>query len=139
MEGKVETIRASMPKLPARERAASFDEVEKGLPEDIAVLEAIRCLGCNVELCVGCRICAEVCPDACIHINTAETLSGKQYVTSYEVDSATCMFCGLCTEACPTKTLVHTAAYELSVYDKQEMVYRESVPAAKKAGGEKEK
>lgn len=116
-------IRANMPKLHSDERIKSFEEVELGLSEDIAVKEAFRCLGCNVELCVGCRICENFCPDACIKIETEETETGKQYVKSYEIDSSLCMFCGFCQEICPTRTLSHSRLYELSTYDKKDMVY----------------
>lgn len=120
--------RAEMPRLDLSARASSFDEVEKGLTEEMAVAEALRCLGCNVGLCVGCSICAEICPDACISIETARTASGKAYVTAYSIDSYNCMFCGLCQEACPTGTLSHTGEYEHSVYQKSQMVYKMNVP-----------
>ncbi|GEM_PF-1529851 len=120
--------RAAMPKLAPTVRASSFEEVEKGLTEETAVTEALRCLGCRVGLCVGCSICAEICPDACISIETSRSDSGKAYVTSYSIDSSRCMFCGLCTEACPTGTLSHTGEYELSVYQKSQMIYRMSIP-----------
>lgn len=115
--------RVSMPKLPAKDRIKSFDEVELGLPEELALKEALRCLGCEVGICVGCKICADVCPDACISITTESTETGKVFAKSYEIDASLCMFCGLCQEICPTKTLSHSKLYELSTYDKKGMVY----------------
>jgi len=120
--------RVEMPRLDLSLRVSSFDEVEQGLTEEAAVAEALRCLGCNVGLCVGCSICAEICPDACISIETEKTSSGKTYVTSYSIDSCNCMFCGLCQEACPTGTLSHTAEYEHSVYHKSQMKYEMNIP-----------
>lgn len=116
-------IRTPMPKMTADERIRSFDEVECGFDEELAVREAMRCLRCEAELCVGCKICAEVCPDACIDIKTEETPTGVRCVSSYTIDASTCMFCGLCTEACPTRTLTHSKEYELSIYRKEDMTY----------------
>ena len=76
-----------------------------------------------MEICVGCGICAEICPDACISVKTEKTETGKKYVTDYEIDASICMFCGLCTEACPTGTLTHSKAYELSTFQKEDMKY----------------
>lgn len=117
-------VRTHMPKMAPTDRVKSFDEVELGLTEELAISEALRCLGCEVESCVACRICVEVCPNACIHIESEKTETGKKYVSSYEMDASTCLFCGHCVEACPTRTLCHTKEYELSVFSKEEMRYR---------------
>ncbi len=51
--------RASMPTLSARQRKDSFDEVELGFDEALAVAEANRCLSCAV--CSECMECVEAC------------------------------------------------------------------------------
>jgi glutamate synthase (NADPH/NADH) small chain len=49
--------RQAMPARDATARAAGFDEVNLGLPEQIAMLEAKRCLGCKEAKCVtGCPV-----------------------------------------------------------------------------------
>jgi heterodisulfide reductase subunit A-like polyferredoxin len=59
----IPTKRARMPEIPVSERKNNFDEVETGLPEDLAVSEAKRCLGCR--RCLGCALCwAECRPEA---------------------------------------------------------------------------
>jgi NADPH-dependent glutamate synthase beta subunit-like oxidoreductase len=45
-----EVTRPPMPRLPADQRRATFDEVELGLTEDAALCEARRCLRCDWEL-----------------------------------------------------------------------------------------
>ena len=61
--GDVPTERAEMPEISVDERRGNFTEVETGFPEDMAVKEAKRCLGCR--RCLGCALCwAECKPEA---------------------------------------------------------------------------
>ena len=49
--------RTAMPEQPARQRATNFDEVTLGYNEDMAKLEASRCLQCKKPKCVlGCPV-----------------------------------------------------------------------------------
>ncbi|MHA1904544.1 MAG: FAD-dependent oxidoreductase [Candidatus Thorarchaeota archaeon] len=51
--------RAHMDKLDLTRSARSFDEVEKGFKEDVALAESDRCIGCGV--CCECEQCVEAC------------------------------------------------------------------------------
>ncbi|HVT88260.1 MAG TPA: NADPH-dependent glutamate synthase [Tepidisphaeraceae bacterium] len=54
---RMRIARQSMPARDHDDRAKSFDEVNLGLPEQIAMLEAKRCLECKDPLCVnGCPV-----------------------------------------------------------------------------------
>ena len=49
--------RTAMPEQPARQRAANFEEVTLGYDDDMAILEASRCLQCKKPKCVvGCPV-----------------------------------------------------------------------------------
>ena len=54
-----EKKRKSMPELPIEGRRHSFEEVELGFTEEMAVEEAKRCLRCGI--CADCRLCEKVC------------------------------------------------------------------------------
>ena len=70
--------------------------------------------------CVGCGLCAAICPSRCIHIYTADSEEHKKIVERYEIDVLRCLFCGLCVEACPYAAVVLTEHYEYSGYTREE-------------------
>jgi formate dehydrogenase major subunit len=61
-----ETPRTPMPEIPVEDRVDNFEEVEIGFPEDLAIREADRCMGC------GC--------------GKADTCKLRQYATEYGAD-----------------------------------------------------
>jgi 2-oxoacid:acceptor oxidoreductase delta subunit (pyruvate/2-ketoisovalerate family) len=86
-------VRSKMPHLAPAERRRSFDEVNLGLPEDVAVQEAARCFNCGI--CNGCDNCFVFCPDSTIHRK-----DGK-----YWVNYDHCKGCGVCVHECPRSAL----------------------------------
>ncbi|HDM10229.1 MAG TPA: hypothetical protein ENF92_06915 [Desulfobacteraceae bacterium] len=69
----VPSQRAVMPEISVEERKGNFVEVETGFPEEMAVNEAKRCLGCR--RCLGCALCwAECKPEAIDFSMPDETL-----------------------------------------------------------------
>ena len=56
--------RQKLPELPLKEREGSFEEVELGFTEEMALTEAARCLSCR--RCIGCGLCASACPSESI-------------------------------------------------------------------------
>ncbi|WP_200873666.1 NuoI/complex I 23 kDa subunit family protein [Candidatus Magnetobacterium casense] len=68
--------------------------------------------------CVGCGLCAAVCPSRCINIYTSEGPNHEKVVDRYELDILRCLYCSLCVEACPFGAVVMTEHYEYSDYSK---------------------
>ncbi len=77
----------------------------------------------GMEKCVGCGLCAAMCPSQCIHIYTSEDDDHKKIVDRYEVDILRCVFCALCVEACPYGALVLTEHFEYAGYSRDEFYY----------------
>ena len=65
--GDVPSERAEMPEISVDDRRGNFLEVETGFPEDLAVKEAKRCLGCR--RCLGCALCWAECKPEAIDFN----------------------------------------------------------------------
>jgi len=103
--------RLGVPTL-ATDRRIGLAEVELGFTEDQARCEAARCLRCfaNIELdvdkCVLCALCADVCPLDLISLVPAEEVQpGTKGSTALLLDERACIRCGLCIERCPTNAL----------------------------------
>lgn len=80
------------------------------------------------ERCVGCELCAIVCPSQAIYVRAAENVEsryshGERYAEDYQINMLRCIFCGYCEEACPTGAIVLGNDYELAGYDRQSLIY----------------
>lgn len=68
--------------------------------------------------CVGCGLCAAICPSQCIHVYTADSIDHKKIVERYEIDVLRCTFCALCVEACPFQAIALTEHFEYADYSR---------------------
>jgi len=86
----------------------------------------------GLEKCVGCGLCAKICPSCAITVEAAENTEAERYnkteryAKSYVVDIGRCIFCGFCVEACPTEALSMTPRYEMAEYDRELLFYTKS-------------
>ncbi len=75
------------------------------------------------ERCVACYLCAAVCPVDCIALQATEDSSGRRYPEFFRINFSRCIFCGFCEEACPTYAIQLTPDFEMSEYNRQNLVY----------------
>jgi NADPH-dependent glutamate synthase beta subunit-like oxidoreductase len=100
--------RPEMPRLPLPERLAGFAAVELGFPDEVAVEEARRCLGCDVrrfqvevdaEACKACGYCMEVCGLGVF--SRAGSFNRRGYRPVRVVMTERCVGCMRCFYVCP--------------------------------------
>ncbi len=83
----------------------------------------------GLERCIGCSLCAAVCPADAIYVGAAENTDeeryspGERYAEQYEINMIRCIFCGMCEEVCPTEAIVLGHEYELSGYEREDFIY----------------
>ncbi|MGZ4671433.1 MAG: NuoI/complex I 23 kDa subunit family protein [Ilumatobacteraceae bacterium] len=83
----------------------------------------------GMEKCIGCELCAGVCPAKCIHVRGADndpqdpTSPGERYGYVYEINYLRCIHCDLCVEACPTEAITESKLFEFSFTNRRDAVY----------------
>ncbi len=105
-----EQQRVPIPSIPT-DRRIGLAEVDLGFTEEQARAEAARCLRCflniqlDVESCVLCALCADVCPVDIISLVPSETIGALGGGTVLMLDEERCIRCALCVERCPPNAL----------------------------------
>lgn len=83
----------------------------------------------GTEKCIGCELCAAVCPAKCIYVRGEDNppdnpvSEGERFGFVYEINMLRCIFCALCVEACPTEAITMTHLFEMSTTDRTEAIY----------------
>jgi NADH-quinone oxidoreductase subunit I len=83
----------------------------------------------GMEKCIGCELCAGVCPADCIYVRGAENdpadpvSPGERYGFVYEINYLRCIHCDLCVEACPTEAITESKMFEFSFTNRADAIY----------------
>jgi NADH-quinone oxidoreductase subunit I len=83
----------------------------------------------GMEKCIGCELCAGVCPAKCIYVRGADndiespTSPGERFGYVYEITYLWCIHCDLCVEACPTEAITETKLFEFSFTNRADAIY----------------
>ena len=83
----------------------------------------------GMEKCIGCELCAGVCPAKCIYVRGADNQPdnpvspGERYGYIYEINYLRCIHCDLCVEACPTEAITESKLFEFSFTNRADAIY----------------
>ena len=83
----------------------------------------------GMEKCIGCELCAGVCPARCIYVRGADNppddpvCPGERYGFVYEINYLRCIHCDLCVEACPTEAITESKLFEFSFTNRADAIY----------------
>ncbi|MDH3705438.1 MAG: NADH-quinone oxidoreductase subunit NuoI [Acidimicrobiia bacterium] len=83
----------------------------------------------GMEKCIGCELCAGVCPARCIYVRGQDNppddpvSPGERYGYVYEINYLRCIHCDLCVEACPTQAITETKLFEFSFTNRSDAIY----------------
>lgn len=83
----------------------------------------------GMEKCIGCELCAGVCPARCIYVRGRDNppddpvSPGERWGFIYEINYLRCIHCDLCVEACPTEAITESKLFEFSFTNRADAIY----------------
>ena len=106
----------------AREARQSAHDAKIPKPERLHGRHVLNRYEDGMEKCIGCELCAGVCPAKCIYVRGADndpddpTSPGERFGFVYEINYLRCIHCDLCVEACPTEAITETQAVRVLLH-----------------------
>ena len=106
-----------------------YPDVKRPKPERMHGRHVLNRYEDGMEKCIGCELCAGVCPARCIYVRGADNpiddpvSPGERYGFVYEINYLRCIHCDLCVEACPTEAITETKLFEFSFTNRNDAIY----------------
>src|SRR5680860_1055402 len=124
MFDEVKGFKVTLRRLGAPTATIQYPEEKRELAPRFRGLPSLRSDPETGEaLCVACGLCARICPTSCLEMHVVPSAEGDRELGEFILRSGRCMFCGLCSQVCPVDAITMSAEYELSVLDRDGLVY----------------
>lgn len=110
-------------------KGGRFDDAKRDKPVRMHGRHVLNRYEDGMEKCIGCELCAGVCPANCIYVRGADNPAedpvspGERYGFVYEINYLRCIHCDLCVEACPTQAITESKMFEFSFENRQDAIY----------------
>ena len=107
---------------------AADDDQKAPKPERLHGRHVLNRYADGMEKCIGCELCAGVCPAKCIYVRGADndptepTSPGERFGFIYEINYLRCIHCDLCVEACPTEAITESKLFEFSFTNRNDAI-----------------
>jgi NADH-quinone oxidoreductase subunit I len=128
-------------KLPFKPKVTvQYPEVKRPKPERFHGRHVLNRYEDGMEKCIGCELCAGVCPARCIYVRGADNppdapvSPGERYGFVYEINFLRCIHCDLCVEACPTEAITESKLFEWSFSNREDAIYTKAELVVDDAG-----
>jgi NADH-quinone oxidoreductase subunit I len=117
-----------------------YPEEKRILPERSRGRHHLTLWDDGMERCVGCELCAIVCPAQAIYVKPAQNTPeeqhshGERYASDFQINMLRCIYCGYCEEACPTGAIVLGNSFELSAFTREDLIFTKETLTEKYPG-----
>jgi len=107
----------------------TYPDQKRAKPERLHGRHVLNRYEDGMEKCIGCELCAGVCPARCIYVRGADNdpsdpvSPGERYGFVYEINYLRCIHCDLCVEACPTEAITESKLFEFSFTNRDDAIY----------------
>jgi NADH-quinone oxidoreductase subunit I len=125
VEGLQTTVRHMGRTLAGHQVTQQFPETEPKMPPIYRGVHRLNRDDQGRVKCVACYLCSTACPAHCIDIVAAPSPwpDREKYPEMFVIDELRCIYCGMCEEACPVDAIELTTLYDLTGYNRQEMIF----------------
>ena len=110
-------------------RLRNEHDLKEAKPERLHGRHVLNRYEDGMEKCIGCELCAGVCPAKCIYVRGRDndpenpTSPGERFGFVYEINYLRCIHCDLCVEACPTEAITESKLFEFSFTNRNDAIY----------------
>ncbi|MCP4086023.1 MAG: NADH-quinone oxidoreductase subunit NuoI [Actinomycetia bacterium] len=127
--GYLDGFKVTFAKLIEARTTTSYPEEKRDKPARLHGRHVLNRYEDGMEKCIGCELCAGVCPARCIYVRGADnepgnpTSPGERFGFVYEINYLRCIHCDLCVEACPTQAITESKLFEFSFVNRSDAIY----------------